>query len=609
MIGTINGKQVEFNIDETILEVARRSGHFIPTLCEMADIHHTPGTCRVCLVDIRRRNDPRHHIVTACNTPMEEGTQVLTRTPTVRRMQRLQVELLLADHNQDCASCIRHGNCELQDVAQFVGLQQTRYHFPHFYLRRHRDDSSPAVVRDMSKCIRCLRCVAVCREIQGVDTLVVSGSGLQTEIDVRDRLPLGQSDCVGCGQCILVCPVGALAEKNDIETVMDFLYDPEIRTVFQFAPAVRTALGEEFGLAAGTNVEGQIIAALRQLGADVVLDTNFTADLVIMEEGHELLQRLKTGGTLPMFTSCCPAWINYVEKHHPDLRAHVSTAKSPQQCFGALAKTYLADRMNIDPAGMRVVSIMPCTAKKDEARRPAFSRDGSPEVDVVLTTREFARLLKREGIGLGDLEPAVFDNPWMSDYSGAAVIFGSTGGVMEAALRTVHQVLKGEELAGIELTEVRGMEHLREASVDFGEAGGMVKVAVAHTLRAAERVIAEVRAGTSDYLFVEVMACPGGCLGGGGQPRSKHAYQAASRERRAALYTIDTERPVRQSHNNPQIQKLYADYLGAPLGHKSHHLLHTGYTDRKRIVRHQMIDIWKEIETRVEVPAEEEPAG
>ena len=603
MIGTINGKTVEFAADETILEVAKRSGHFIPTLCEMADIHHTPGTCRVCLVDIRRRNDPRHHIVTACTTPMEAGMEVLTRTPAVRRMQRLQVELLLADHNQDCASCIRHGNCELQDVAQFVGLQQTRYHFPHFYLQRPRDDSSPAVVRDMSKCIRCLRCVTVCREIQGVDTLVVSETGLQAQIGVRDRLPLGQSDCVGCGQCILVCPVGALAERNDIETVMDFLYDPDIRTVFQFAPAVRTALGEEFGLAPGANVEGQIIAALRQLGADVVLDTNFTADLVIMEEGHELLKRLRGGDTLPMFTSCCPAWINYVEKRHPDLRRHISTTKSPQQCFGALAKTYLADRMNIDPAAMRVVSIMPCTAKKDEARRPVFARDGMPEVDVVLTTREFARLLQREGIALGDLAPAAFDNPWMSDYSGAAAIFGTTGGVMEAALRTVYRVLKGEDLAEIEFSAVRGMDHLREATVDLGEPTGTVRVAVAHTLRAAERVVAEVKAGRCPYLFVEVMACPGGCMGGGGQPRSKHAYQAAGPQRQAALYAIDADRPVRQSHNNPQIQKLYAEYLGAPLGHKSHHLLHTAYTDRKRIVRHQMKDIWQEIEARAEIPA------
>ena len=335
MIGSINGKKVEFQDNETILSVAKRTGHFIPTLCEMADINHAPGTCRVCLVDMKRKNDPAHHIVTSCTTPMEEGMAILTRTPRVREMQRLQVELLLADHNQDCASCIRHGNCELQDVAQFVGLQQTRYHYPHFYLQRSRDDSSPSVMRDMSKCIRCFRCVDVCREIQGVDALVITEKGLSTQISVRDHLPLGSSDCVGCGQCILVCPVGALAEKDDIEEVMDYLYDPDMMTVFQFAPAIRTALGEEFNLPAGTNVEGKIITALKKLGADVVLDTNFTADLVIMEEGSELLKRVKNSEPLPMFTSCCPAWVNYVEKNYPEMKEHVSTTKSPQQCFGA----------------------------------------------------------------------------------------------------------------------------------------------------------------------------------------------------------------------------------------------------------------------------------
>jgi len=598
MIGYINGKEVEFQENETVLSVAKQNGHFIPTLCEMADINHAPGTCRVCLVDIKRRNDPEHHIVTSCTTPMEESMAVMTRTPRVREMQRLQVELLLADHNQDCASCIRHGNCELQDVAQFVGLQQSRYHYPHFYLQRSMDRSSQAIVRDMSKCIRCLRCVNVCREIQGVDALVITEKGLATEISVRDHLPLGESDCISCGQCILVCPVGALAEKNDIEEVMDYLYDSDIVTVFQFAPAIRTALGEEFNIPAGTNMEGQIITALKKLGADVVLDTNFTADLVIMEEGSELLKRVKNHETLPMFTSCCPGWINYLEKNYPEMRDHISTTKSPQQCFGAIAKTYLAEKMGIDSRSMRVVSIMPCTAKKGEAKRAEFMRDGRQEVDVVLTTREFTRLMKREGINLAELAPSDFDNEWMGNYSGAAVIFGTTGGVMEAAIRTVHKIVTGEELSDVEFKALRGVENIREAQVDLGKGVGTVKVAVVHTLKAARKLVESIKSGEASYHFVEVMACPGGCMGGGGQPRSKHAYQASSLKRKEGLYSIDRGASVRQSHNNPLIRKIYDEYLEKPLGHKSHHLLHTSYTDRKRMVKHTMKEIWKEIEER-----------
>ncbi len=598
MIGFINGKEVEFEENETVLSVAEKYGYFIPTLCEMKDIHHTPGTCRVCLTDIRRKKDPRHHIVTACTTPMEAGMEVLTRTPKVREKQRLQVELLLADHNQDCASCIRHGNCELQDVAQFVGLTQTRYHYPHFYLHRTRDDSSPAIMRNMSKCIRCLRCVTVCRELQGVDALVITEKGLETEISVRDHLPIGDSDCVSCGQCILVCPVGALAERDDIEEVMDCLYDPDVATVFQFAPAVRTALGEEFRMPAGSNVEGRIVTALKRLGADVVLDTNFTADLVIMEEGTELLKRIRDKDILPMFTSCCPGWINFAEKNYPELKEHISTTKSPQQCFGAMAKTYLSEKMELDPRRIRVISIMPCTAKKGEAKRSEFFHEGIPEVDVVLTTREFARLLKREGIHPGDLESTAFDNPWMGEYTGAAVIFGATGGVMEAAIRTVHHAVTGKEMAKVEFEPIRGMEAVREAEVNL-EGAGTIKVAAAHTLKAARKLAEDVKAGNSPYTFIEIMACPGGCLGGGGQPRSKHAYQASREERREGLYAIDREASVRQSHNNPQIQKIYSEFLEKPLGFKSHHLLHTTYRDRKRMIRHTMKEIWREIEDRL----------
>ncbi|WP_319522460.1 [FeFe] hydrogenase, group A [uncultured Desulfosarcina sp.] len=598
MIGTINGKPVEFSENETILQVAKRNGHFIPTLCEMADLDHTPGTCRVCLVEIQRRNGSGPQVVTSCNTPMEEGMAVLTRTPALREQQRLQVELLLADHNQDCAVCIRHGNCELQDVAQFVGLQQSRYHYPHFYEQRTRDDSSAAIVRDMSKCIRCLRCVKVCREIQGTDALVITEKGLATEISIRDSLPLGSSDCVACGQCILVCPVGALAERDDTETVIDYLYDPRIVTVFQFAPAIRVALGEAFRMPPGENVEGQIVTALKHLGADVVLDTNFTADLVIMEEGTELLHRIEKGGTLPMFTSCCPGWINFAEKNFPEILPHISTTRSPQQCFGSMAKTYLAEGMGIDPKTMRVISIMPCTAKKEEAKRPEFLSKGTPDVDVVLTTREFARLLEREGVDLSVLESSAYDNPWMGDYTGAAAIFGTTGGVMEAALRTVHKVVTGDELEGIEFQPVRGNEKVREAEVDLKNGTPPVKVAVAHSLKAARQMAEMVLAGEAPYHFIEIMACPGGCMGGGGQPRSKKAYQASWQERQNALYAIDRQRAVRQSHNNPLIEKIYDDFLEKPNSHKAHDLLHTTYRKRKRTIKHTMKEIWQEIEAR-----------
>lgn len=593
MTAYINGKPVEFSENETILEVARRNGHFIPTLCEMADIHHTPGTCRVCLVDIRRKGDPRHHIVTSCNTPMETDMEILTRTREVREKQRLQVELLLADHDQDCATCIRHGACELQDAAQFVGLTHTRYRYPEFYGERDHDDSSPSISRDMSKCIRCFRCVTVCRNIQGIDTLVISEKGLRTEVSVRDALPLGTSDCVGCGQCVLVCPVGALAEQGNIEQVVDHLYDPGITTVFQFAPAVRTALGESFRMPAGKNVEGRIITALKHLGADVVLDTNFAADLVVMEEGTELLGRLQSGHRLPQFTSCCPAWINFVEKHYPQLIENLSTTKSPQQAFGAVAKTYLAGRMNIDPERLRVISIMPCTAKKDEAARPQMTTNGRRDVDVVLTTREFTRLLKRENIHLQDLEPSDYDNQWMGDYSGAGVIFGTTGGVMEAALRTVHQVLTGTELAPVELKAVRGMDQVREATVTIEDKE--VHVAIAHSLTGARAIVEAVLAGEKEYDFIEVMACPGGCMGGGGQPRGKKQYQSSAKARRKGLYDIDRHSDVRQSHNNPLIQKLYEDFLGSPNSSRSHDLLHTHYTGRKGFVRHTVKEIWDEI--------------
>ena len=576
----MDGKEYTFSKGETILNLARRNGIFIPTLCHFAPLGHMPGTCRVCLVEVE--TDEGRRVVASCETPVRDGMRIDSRSERVRRLRRAQVEMIFADHDQDCVACARHGNCELQDLGEAVGLGRNRFSglLGPASRRRPFDDSARGMTRDMSKCIRCLRCVQVCRQIQGVAALAVEGAGLDSCIGVGMAADQGSSACVQCGQCTLVCPTGALAERDENDAVLAMLADPEMTTVFSFAPSVRVLLGEEFGLEPGANVEGRIVAALKSIGADVVIDTDFAADVVIMEEGSELLERIAAGGALPMFTSCCPGWINYAEKHYPAILPHVSSTRSPQGVLGALAKTYLAKSMKLDPRKIRTISIMPCIAKKDEAARPELARNGSPDVDVVITVREFARLLRRMGIDIAGIEPQPLDNPLMGDSTGAAVIFGSSGGVMEAAVRSVYALLNGKELENVEIAPLRGMQGVREAVIDLGPEHGQIRVAICHGLRNARKLAEEAVAGNSPYAFVEVMACPGGCVDGGGTSRHKKAYHPNAKIRQQGLYAADRNMPRRQSHNNPQLRKLYADFLEKPNSHIAHELLHTAYSDR-----------------------------
>ncbi|NDR57652.1 [FeFe] hydrogenase, group A [Aliiruegeria sabulilitoris] len=591
---TINKTACRAFPNEPILSCARRHDIYIPTLCEMDDIDHTPGACRICMVDIVQAGRDKHQIVSACDTPVREGMTVATRTREVRDIQKLQVELLMADHLQDCATCVRHGDCELQDLAQFVGLTENRFFDRERTLAREVDTSSPALIRDMQRCVRCQRCVAVCRHHQQVDALAMEGTGLDRLVTLRHGTDQLNSTCVTCGQCVLVCPTGALGERDECERALDYICDPELTTVVQFAPAVRVAFGEEFGMPAGTNVQGHIITACKKIGVDIVLDTNFAADVVIMEEGTELLSRLKDRSR-PTFTSCCPAWINFAEIHYPEILPLLSSTKSPQQVLSTVAKTYLPEKHGVKPENIRVISIMPCTAKKDEAVRPQLTMDGAPETDVVLTTREFARLLRREGIDLKDLEPSAFDDPYMSEFSGAGAIFGTTGGVMEAAVRTIYSVVNGKELDQIELEQLRGFEGVRAATVDLGGPFGEVKVAMVHGLGDTRALVEKVLAGETDFDFIEVMACPGGCVDGGGSLRSKKAYLPLAMARRDTIYNVDRKSNVRQSHNNQQVKTLYRDFLEAPNSEKAHTLLHTHYTDRRREMQQTVKDVWDDI--------------
>lgn len=574
---TINNRQVEAYEGKTILEVARENGIHIPTLCYLKDYTGT-GACRVCQVEV----EGVRNLCAACVYPVREGMVVKTNSMRALDARRRVVELIVSNHSKDCLSCIRNTNCELQRLCQELGVREDAFQgaktTPTF------DEVSPGVVRNTAKCILCGRCVAACKKHQGLGILGFMERGFKTKVGpVFDR-SLNDVNCMQCGQCINVCPVGALQEKEEIHNVIEALNNPAKHVVVQTAPAVRASLGEEFGMPIGTRVTGKMVAALKLLGFDKVYDTNFGADLTIMEEGYEFINRLQNGGVLPMITSCSPGWINYCEKEYPDLLDHLSSCKSPHMMLGAMIKSYYAKQHQLDPKNIYVVSIMPCVAKKGEKERSQMMKDEMKDVDAVLTTRELGKLIKMFGVNFIDLKDEEFDQDMFGEYTGAGVIFGASGGVMEAALRTVVDVLTNQDLDNIEYHSVRGQRGLKEASLQVGDL--KVNVAVAHSMTIAKPLLEEIKAGTSKYHFIEIMGCPGGCINGGGQSyvnalirNSGFDFKGA---RAKALYDEDRAMPARKSHKNTQIQKLYDEFLEHPNSHVAHELLHTTYHKQKK---------------------------
>ena len=588
---TINGIALSVGAGTTILDAAKKVNVVIPTLCNHQDIC-VAGNCRVCVVEIAGQK----RLSAACATPCEEGMDILTNSLKVRNCRKHIIELLLSEHNSDCTKCYKNGLCELQSLASEYKIM-TQDFIELFRMKRYTIDYySPSIIKDDSKCIRCQRCVRTCAELQGVNALTVAHKGDKMKISTFFDKPMNDVVCTNCGQCVNRCPTGALVEKNYIEEVWEAISDPKLHVVVQTAPAVRVGLGEELGYPAGSRVTGKMVAALKRLGFDSVLDTDFTADLTIMEEGTELLTRLRKAlkdkeenVALPMATSCSPGWIKYIEHMYPEYLANLSTCKSPQQMFGALAKTYYAKARNIEPERIISVSVMPCTAKKFEAARPEMHASGYRDVDYVLTTRELAIMIKQAGIHFAHLDDMEFDR-LMGESTGAGVIFGATGGVMEAALRTAYEIVTGREIPfkNLEVTAVRGMEGVKETTITLDKPlpewsfldGVQLNCAVAHGLTNAKLAMDAVKNGTAKFHFLEVMACPGGCLGGGGQPIPTNAE--IRKRRAAAIYAEDGGKPLRKSHQNPEVIKIYQDFLGKPNGELSHHLLHTTYQPRER---------------------------
>ena len=581
---TINGKPYEVDDDLTIIEAAKRNGIQIPSLCYLAGVHEF-GSCRICVVEVEGAKT----LVPSCMTKVSEGMVIQTNSERVRRARKVLYELLLSDHSKDCLSCKRNQSCELQALGKQLGVEATRCEGAR---SECVIDVSTSITRDMSKCILCRRCVTACNEIQGVGIINAQNRGFQTVISPAMELAIGTVNCAFCGQCTVVCPVGALKETDSIQAVWEAINDKSKRVIVQTAPAIRVAIGEEFGNEPGARVTGKLAAALRRLGFDDVFDTNFTADLTILEEGTELLSRVKsalTGGdaVLPMITSCSPGWIKYVEHTYPDELDHLSTCKSPHTMLGALAKSYYAGKIKREPKDLFVVSIMPCTAKKSEIVRPEMKNDGLANVDAVLTTRELANMIREMGIDFNNLPDEEFDNP-LGMSTGAADIFGLTGGVMEAALRTVYELVTGRELPfeGLHVTPIVGLDQVKEAALTITDTlpdyrfleGVTVRIAVTSGLAGANKLMEQIANGTSPYHFIEVMGCPGGCIMGGGQPRSDDPDVRSKRLR--GLYTEDEAKVLRKSHENPFVVQLYAEYLEHPNGHKAHELLHTHYVRR-----------------------------
>ena len=571
----IDGIEIETPKGTTVLQAARKANIDIPTLCFLKEINGA-GDCRMCIVEI----EGRRGFVPSCITQVEEGMVVKTNTPKINEARRTILDLILSSHNRECLTCVRNGNCELQTLAEKFGI--TSIEFEGEKVEAHIDDLSPSIVRDSSKCIMCKRCVAACKNVQNISAIDVAGRGFASRISTANEASINEVNCTFCGQCITACPVGALKEKDETKEVWRKIKDKDSYVVVQTAPAVRVALGEEFGMEIGTNVTGKMVTALKKMGFDKVFDTNTGADLTIMEEANEFIERLQNGETLPMITSCSPGWIRFIEMNYPELLGHLSSCKSPHQMFGAILKTYYAEKLGINPQKMYVVSVMPCVAKKFEKTRDEMKNKDLRDVDNVITTRELARMIKQANIDFVNLEESEFDNP-TGEATGAGAIFGTTGGVMEAALRTAYEVVTGKTLEKVEFEEVRGKKGIKKATIKIGDKE--IKVAIAHGLSNARKILEEIKSGKADYQFVEIMACPGGCIMGGGQPivSSKKRMDLDVREKRAnALYSIDEKSKMRKSHENPAIKKLYEEFLETPGSYRAHKLLHTHYYEREK---------------------------